>query len=335
MPFIDEVEIRVVSGRGGDGFVSFRREKYVPYGGPDGGDGGRGGSVILVADEGMNTLSRFRGRRMYKAEDGQKGGVSQCTGRGGKDTVIPVPTGTLVRDLDSGSLLADLAAHGATLVAARGGHGGRGNIRFATPANRAPRRADDGRPGEDRRLHLELRLLADVGVVGFPNAGKSTFVSRVSAARPRIADYPFTTLVPSLGVVERGYEDSFVVADVPGLIQGAADGAGLGHQFLRHVQRTRVLLHLVRAWSDDGLSAAERYRAIRAELAAFDPALAERPEVLAVSQVDVISPEQLQELLTELSAEPGVGQILSFSAVTGHGLPAVLDAIWAQLSEDA
>jgi GTP-binding protein len=334
MPFIDEVEIRVVSGRGGDGAVSFRREKFVPFGGPDGGDGGCGGSVILVAHEGLSTLARFRGQRLYKAEDGRTGGGRQCTGRSGADLELQVPVGTLVRDLDSGDLLADLSGHGDRLVAARGGDGGRGNMRFATATNRVPRRAEDGFPHEERRLLLELRLLADVGVVGFPNAGKSTFVSRVSAARPRIADYPFTTLVPSLGVVQRGFDQSFVVADVPGLIEGAAEGAGLGHRFLRHVQRTRVLLHLVRAWSDDEESAVARYRAIRGELEAFDPALAERPEVVALSQIDVCTPEQIEQIHAELRAA-GIGPVYRFSAVTGRGLPELLDALWSTLEESS
>jgi GTP-binding protein len=334
MPFIDEVEIRVVSGRGGDGCVSFRREKYVPFGGPDGGDGGRGGSVFLVARAGLNTLARFRGQRLYQAEAGRGGSPRQCTGRSGKDLELYVPLGTLVRDLDSGSLLADLAVDGATVLVARGGDGGRGNMRFSTPTNRTPRTAEGGFPNEERSLQLELRLLADVGVVGFPNAGKSTFVARVSAARPRVADYPFTTLVPSLGVVQRGFDESFVVADVPGLIQGAAEGAGLGHQFLRHVQRTRVLLHLVRAWTDDETGALERYRAIRAELEAFDPDLAGRPEILALSQIDVVSPEQLQEQIAELRAA-GVTTVHPFSAATGQGLGPLLDAIWAQLCSDA
>ncbi len=334
MPFIDEVEIRVVSGRGGDGCVSFRREKYVPYGGPDGGDGGRGGSVFLVADRGMNTLARFRGQRLYKAEPGRPGGIRQRTGRSGRDLELTVPAGTLVRDLDTGALLADLSDHQARLLVARGGDGGRGNMRFATPTNRAPRHSEDGRRGEELHLQLELRLLADVGVVGFPNAGKSTLVSRVSAARPRVADYPFTTLVPSLGVVQRGFDDTFVIADVPGLIQGAAEGAGLGHQFLRHVQRTRVLLHLVRAWSDDDTGVAERYRAIRAELEAFDPDLAERAEVIAISQIDAVSTEQLGEIASELEAETGA-TVLTFSAVTGRGLPELLDALWVRLGEEA
>ncbi len=334
MPFIDEVEIRVVSGRGGDGCVSFRREKYVPFGGPDGGDGGRGGSVILVADGGMNTLARFRGQRLYKAENGRPGTPRQCTGRSGADLELRVPEGTLVRDLGSGDLLADLDHDGARLLAARGGDGGRGNMRFATATNRAPRKAEEGHHNEERRLLLELRLLADVGVVGFPNAGKSTFVSRVSAARPRVADYPFTTLQPSLGVVQRGFDQSFVVADVPGLIEGAADGAGLGHRFLRHVQRTRVLLHLVRAWTDDDSSVAERYLAIRRELEAYDPALAERPEIVALSQLDVVPPGELDALRAEL-AEAGVDEVHGFSAVTGAGLDLLLDAIWAKVGASA
>ncbi len=332
MPFIDEVEIRVVSGRGGDGCVSFRREKYIPYGGPDGGDGGRGGSVVLVAAGGMNTLARFRGQRLYKAENGRGGSTRQCTGRSGKDLELEVPVGTLVRDLDSGQLLGDLSEDGATLLAARGGDGGRGNMRFATATNRTPRHAEEGRGGEDRRLHLELRLLADVGVVGFPNAGKSTFVARVSAARPRIADYPFTTLVPSLGVVQRGFDETFVVADVPGLIEGAAEGAGLGHQFLRHVQRTRVLLHLVRAYDDAGIDAVERYRAIRGELGAYDPELAARPEVVALSQIDAVPPEEVAELRAAFERE-GIPTPHAFSAVSGEGLQRLLDAIWASLGE--
>ncbi len=334
MPFIDEVEIRVVSGQGGNGCSSFRREKFVPFGGPDGGDGGRGGSVILMADEGMNTLANFRGQRLYRAERGQNGRGKQRTGRSGKDLELRVPTGTLVRDVGSGALLADLSEHGATVVAARGGLGGRGNMRFVTSTNQAPRIREDGKPSEERSLLLELRLLADVGVVGFPNAGKSTFVSRISAARPRIADYPFTTLVPNLGVVDRGFEGSWVVADVPGLIEGAAEGAGLGHRFLRHVQRTRVLLHLLRAVPDDGGSPAERYRKLRSELEAYDPTLATRREIVALSQVDAATPEQIDSQLRELREE-GIARVHVLSAVTGRGLSELLDDIWVTLQQES
>ncbi len=333
MPFIDEVEIRVVSGNGGDGCASFRREKFVPFGGPDGADGGRGGSVILVADEGLNTLARFRGQRLYKAERGKHGKGKQLTGRSGKDLELRVPLGTLVRDLDSGALLADLEEHGFSVVAARGGRGGRGNIHFTTAGNQAPRQREEGRPGEERKLQLELRLLADVGVIGFPNAGKSTLVSRISAARPRIADYPFTTLVPNLGVVDRGIEGSWVVADVPGLIEGAAGGAGLGHRFLRHVQRTRLLVHLVRALPEDAGTPSERYLKLRAELFAYDPALAARSEIVVLSQVDAATEEQLQDYTRQLRAA-GVAQVYLLSAVAGRGLPPLLDAIWLALRAD-
>jgi GTP-binding protein len=332
--FIDEVEIRVVSGDGGPGAISFRHEKYVDLGGPDGGDGGRGGSVFLVVDPGLNTLAGFRGQRLYLAERGQRGGKRQMTGRSGRDLTLRVPQGTLVYDTGSGALLADLAALDARAEIARGGQGGRGNMRFATSTNQAPRRADPGGPGEAFDLRLELKLLADVGVLGFPNAGKSTFVSRVSAARPRIADYPFTTLTPSLGVVDRGDEGSWVVADVPGLIEGASHGAGLGHRFLKHVQRTRLLLHLVRVLPEDAGSPLARYRILRGELMAFDPALAERPELVALSQIDTVAPAEVAALQAAFRAA-GVPQVFAFSAVTGQGLKPLLDALWLRLQEPA
>ncbi|MFH1469286.1 MAG: GTPase ObgE [Pseudomonadota bacterium] len=331
MRFIDEVEIRVVSGGGGAGAISFRHEKYVDQGGPDGGDGGRGGSVFLEVDAGLNTLAGFRGRRLYQAERGQRGDKRQMTGRSGKDLVLRVPQGTLVYDAATDALLADLAGHDARVEIARGGQGGRGNMRFATATNQAPRRADPGGSSEAFDLRLELKLLADVGVLGFPNAGKSTFVSRVSAARPRIADYPFTTLTPSLGVVDRGDEGSWVVADVPGLIEGAAQGAGLGHRFLKHVQRTRLLLHLVRVVPEEVGSPLERYRILRAELAAFDPELAARPELVALSQIDAVPPEELAAILASFQAA-GV-EAHALSAVTGHGLKPLLDLIWQRLQE--
>jgi GTP-binding protein len=330
--FIDEVEIHVVSGDGGAGAVSFRREKYIPMGGPDGGDGGRGGSVLMAVDLGLNTLAAFRGQRLYRAEGGLRGGKRQMTGRSGRDLTLRVPQGTLVYDTASGALLADLAAPDAKVELARGGQGGRGNMRFATATNQAPRQADPGGPGEELDLRLELRLLADVGVVGFPNAGKSTFVARISAARPRIADYPFTTLTPSLGVVDRGIEGSWVVADVPGLIEGAAQGAGLGHRFLRHVQRTRLLLHLVRILPEDAGEPLERYRKLRAELVAYDPGLAVRPELVALSQVDAVEPDRVEEVAASFAAA-GICPVFALSAVSGQGLKALLDAIWTRLRE--
>jgi GTP-binding protein len=243
--FIDEAQIRVKAGDGGDGAVAFRREKFVPLGGPSGGDGGNGGSVVLEVDEGLGTLLDFRYRTEYKAPTGEKGGNKDMYGRSGEDLVLRVPPGTQVFDAAHGKLLGDLRTHGQRLVVARGGRGGRGNIHFKTPTERAPRRAYPGSPGQERQLRLELKLLADVGLLGFPNVGKSSFIARVSAARPKIADYPFTTLVPNLGVVGLSGERSFVVADVPGLIEGAHAGAGLGHRFLRHLERTRLLRHLL------------------------------------------------------------------------------------------
>lgn len=330
MPFIDEVEIRVVSGRGGDGCVSFRREKYVPYGGPDGGDGGWGGSVIFRADEGVTTLHAFRGQRVYKAEPGMQGGIRQCTGRCGRDLVLSVPCGTMVRDRGTGELLADLREHGAEVVLARGGAPGKGNMAFRSSTNRTPRESTPGGVAEEKDLLLELRLLADVGVVGFPNAGKSTLVSRVSAARPRIADYPFTTLVPHLGVVDRGVDGGFVIADVPGLIEGAADGAGLGHRFLRHVQRTRLLLHLVAVVPEEAGDAVRRYRVLRRELERFDPDLALRPEVVVLTKVDAVDPTELEAAQRALEAEVG-RPVWLLSAVTGAGLKPLMDHVWTVL----
>jgi GTP-binding protein len=331
MRFLDEVEIRVISGHGGRGCISFRREKYVPFGGPDGGAGGRGGDVVFSTDASLNTLVSLRGRRVFQAEHGEHGSPRRCTGRSGEHLVIPVPVGTILYDADTNELIADLDAETSACVVARGGQGGRGNTLFKTPTHRTPRRADAGGPSEERRLRLELKLLADVGVVGFPNAGKSTFVSRVSSARPRIADYPFTTLVPHLGVVERGLDESWVVADVPGLIEGSAGGAGLGHRFLKHIQRTRLLLHLVSATPEETGPALRRYRVLRQELERFDAELARRPEVLALSRVDAVSPEALASLLEEFAAE-GL-KPFCLSAVTGQGLEGLLDALSKALRE--
>lgn len=332
MPFIDEVEIRVLSGRGGDGCVSFRREKYVPYGGPDGGDGGWGGSVRLRADEGLSTLHAFRGQRVYRAESGKAGGARQCTGRSGADLVLPVPCGTLVVDTETGEQVADLAEAGAEVVVATGGSPGRGNYSFRSATNRTPREFTRGSPPEEHHLRLELRLLADVGVLGFPNAGKSTLVSRVSAARPRIADYPFTTLVPHLGVVDRGTEGGFVIADVPGLIEGAADGVGLGHRFLKHVQRTRILLHLVAVPPEAAGDAAHRYQVLRRELARFDEALAAKPEIVVLTKIDAATREEIDAAARSLETLTG-RPTWRLSAVTGEGLKDLVDRVWKELQE--
>jgi GTP-binding protein len=291
MKFVDEAQIRVTAGTGGNGCVSFRREKFIPFGGPDGGDGGNGGSVWLVADEGLNTLVDFRHMRAFKAERGQGGMGSQMYGKGGEDSEVRVPVGTIVINVDTDEVIGDLTAHGQRLKVAQGGRGGLGNIHFKSSVNRAPRKFTPGTPGEVRDIKLELRLLADVGLLGFPNAGKSTFIRAVSAATPRVADYPFTTLHPNLGVVRIGYDQSFVIADIPGIIEGAAEGAGLGIQFLRHVSRTSLLLHVVDIQPIDGSDPVEQVRTIEKELAEFDAELMGRPRWLVINKSDVFSDE--------------------------------------------
>jgi GTP-binding protein len=287
MKFIDEARIQVHAGRGGDGSAAFRREKFVPRGGPSGGDGGRGGSVWAVADRNINTLIDYRYARIHRAEDGEPGRGADKYGRGGADVALRMPVGTVIRDAADGTLLADLARDGDRALLARGGRGGLGNLHFKSSVNRAPRQFTRGEPGESRALALELRVLADVGLLGMPNAGKSTFIRAVSAARPKVADYPFTTLNPSLGVVRIAHDASFVVADIPGLIEGAAEGAGLGHQFLRHLSRTRLLLHLVDLVPPDGADPAREARAIAAELKKYDPALHRKPRWLVLNKADL------------------------------------------------
>lgn len=348
MRFIDEVTVRVISGHGGKGCSSFRREAFVPFGGPDGGDGGRGGDVIFVADSGINTLFHLRSRPFWRAEDGERGRGADCTGASGKSFEVMVPPGTQVYDEATGELIADLTEVGQRWVAAKGGDGGQGNTRFKTSTNRAPRQTTPGYPGEDRLLRLELRLVADVGLLGFPNAGKSTLISVISAAKPKIADYPFTTLTPSLGVVDRGLEGAFVVADIPGLIRGAAQGAGLGHQFLRHLLRTRLLLHLVSLSEIDAHAAAEaqeegeegppgpadpaeRYLALREELLSFDPSLAALPELIVLTKADLAPPERVLELRRALEAVAPGREILVVSSATRQGLPTLLDRTWTRL----
>ncbi|MFQ5829013.1 MAG: GTPase ObgE [Candidatus Methylomirabilia bacterium] len=316
--FIDEIDIFVKSGDGGSGVVSFRREKYVPRGGPDGGDGGHGGSVLLVPDSGLSTLLDYHYRRHYEAGRGEHGMGSGRHGASAPDLTLRVPVGTVVTERDTGEPFGDLSTAGQRLVIARGGRGGRGNARFATSTNRAPRRAEPGEAGEARWLHLELKLLADVGIVGFPNAGKSTLVSRVSAATPRIADYPFTTLAPTLGLV-RGDERSFVIADLPGLVPGAAEGKGLGLRFLRHTERTRLLLHLVDLDPATGRDPVEDYLVIQDELKRYSSELPSRPQVLVGSKVDLPETGARRESLEKFCAAQGL-PFFAISAVTGQGL---------------
>jgi GTP-binding protein len=305
MKFVDEANIKIKAGDGGNGCISFRREKFIPFGGPDGGDGGFGGSIWLIADEGLNTLVDFRHQRSFKAQRGQNGMGSQMYGKGGDDTEIRVPVGTMITNVDTDEVIGDLTNHGQRMLVAQGGKGGLGNIHFKTSVNRAPRKATPGTPGEERELKMELRLLADVGLLGFPNAGKSTFIRAVSAATPRVADYPFTTLVPNLGVVSLGTDQSFVIADIPGLIEGAADGAGLGIQFLRHVARTSLLLHLVDIAPIDGSNVAAQVRAIEHELEKFNPELLERPRWLVLNKADMLSEDERDAVAEKIIAELG------------------------------
>ena len=300
MKFIDEASIRVEAGKGGNGCVSFRREKYIPLGGPDGGDGGDGGSVYLLADGSMNTLVDLRFSRMFKAENGQQGMGRNCTGKGGSDLTVVVPVGTVVLDEDTGEQLGDLVEDGQRLKVAQGGFHGLGNTRFKSSTNRAPRQSTPGTAGEARSLHLELKVLADVGLLGLPNAGKSTLIRSVSAARPKVADYPFTTLYPNLGVVSIESHRSFVIADIPGLIEGAAEGAGLGIQFLKHVSRTRLLLHLVDVAPFDGTDPVESMRIIERELEKFSPELAKRERWLVLNKLDLLPEEEREQVCDEI-----------------------------------
>jgi GTPase len=301
MKLVDEAEITVIAGAGGNGCASFRREKYIPLGGPDGGDGGNGGSIWLEADENLNTLVDFRHQRQFKAQRGENGMGNQKYGKKGEDVVIRVPIGTVVTHLDTDEVIGDLTTHGMRLKVAEGGRGGWGNMHFKTSTNRAPTRAVSGLPGDQRELRLELKLLADVGMLGFPNAGKSTFIRAVSAATPRVADYPFTTLYPSLGVVRVERDRSFVIADIPGLIEGAAEGAGLGMTFLKHVQRTRLLLHMVDAVPyEDGVDPVTQVRAIEGELAKFDPELLDKPRWLVLNKLDLLPEEEREARIAQI-----------------------------------
>lgn len=335
--FVDEVDIHVKAGDGGRGALSFRREKFVPRGGPDGGNGGKGGSVYLVADPHRNTLVQFRFSPNFEAKRGGGGQGALKSGREGDDLDIPVPVGTLVfvkapENPDELTQVADLTEVGQRVLVAKGGRGGLGNAHFATSTNRAPRKTQPGEPGEEFDLRLQLKLLADVGLVGFPNAGKSTLISRVSAAKPKIADYPFTTLTPHLGVVSLSDERSFVVADVPGLIEGASEGHGLGHQFLRHIERTKVLIHLVDVSGMSGRDAVEDFDTIRRELALYNPRLLEKPELVVANKIDALDDPSRVDALRHRAEELDL-PFFRISGVTGEGVPALMEAAWSHIAK--
>lgn len=327
MQFIDQARIAVRAGRGGDGIVAFRREKYVPAGGPSGGDGGRGGDVLLVADANLQTLLDFKYRRLFAADDGRRGGPNRSTGASASTLTIRVPCGTEVRDCRTGILLGDLTNAGEELLVAAGGRGGLGNAHYLSNRNRAPEKFTEGKEGEEWLLQLELKLLAEVGIIGLPNAGKSTLIAVLSAARPKIADYPFTTLVPNLGVVRRPSGDGTVFADIPGLIAGAARGAGLGHDFLRHIERTRLLLHLVDAGAEDVLA---DLRVVEEELAAYGHGLSERPRLVVLNKMELRDAAELEELVAAVDAHIGEPPLV-ISAAASQGLDALLAAVWGQL----
>ncbi|HEY3802894.1 MAG TPA: GTPase ObgE [Kofleriaceae bacterium] len=329
MQFIDEAIIEVKAGDGGNGSAAFRREDGVPRGGPSGGDGGDGGSVIVVADHALSSLLDFKYKRHYRADRGEDGRNKDQYGAAGEDLVIKVPIGTVIYEDEQP--VVDLDSDGARFVLAKGGIGGKGNIHFATPWNQAPRTAEPGTLGQERTVRLELKLLADVGLLGYPSVGKSTFISRVSRARPKIADYPFTTLVPNLGVVRLSGERTFVIADIPGLIEGASEGAGLGHQFLRHVERCRVLVHILEATFTTGpdRSPLEDFAVINGELSRYAPELAGKPQIVVLNKIDAIDPKDIPEIRSELKAH-GV-DMLAMSAATGEGVDEVLEAVWRKL----
>jgi GTP-binding protein len=335
MKFIDEAKIEVIAGDGGNGSASFRREKFVPFGGPDGGDGGRGGSVVVIADRNINTLIDYRYARKHVARDGEGGRGADCYGKGGDDIVLRMPVGTIITDLETGELIADMTEHEQSIVVAEGGQGGLGNLHFKSSTNRAPRQKTEGKPGVRRMLRLELKVIADVGLLGMPNAGKSTFISSVSNARPKIADYPFTTLAPNLGVVRVGPSRSFVIADIPGLIEGAAEGAGLGHQFLRHLQRTGVLLHLVDlAPFDEAVDPVAEARAIVGELRKYDEALYEKPRWLVLNKIDMVpEDERVKRVADFVKRYKWKGPVFEISALTGLGCEKLCYAIYDYLAK--
>jgi len=335
MKFIDEAKIEVHAGKGGDGSASFRREKYIPKGGPDGGDGGRGGSVWAVADRNINTLVDYRFARIHRAKGGEQGRGSDCNGKGADDVMLRVPVGTLILDKESGERIADLTHHGERALLAQGGKGGLGNLHYKSSTNRTPRQFTKGEPGESRELHLELKILADIGLLGYPNAGKSTFIRSVSAARPKVADYPFTTLHPNLGVVRVDDERSFVIADIPGLIEGAAEGAGLGHQFLRHLARTHLLLHIIdSAPLDEEVNILGQAHALVEELRKYDEGLFNKPRWIILNKADLLDDEDRAAVRALFEKDLGPGaRIFEISALASQGTREVCYAIMSYLEE--
>ena len=332
--FADRAKIYARSGKGGDGHISFRREKYVPNGGPDGGDGGHGGDVIFEVDEGLNTLIDFRHIRKYKAEDGEEGGKKNCRGKDGKDIIIKVPQRTLIKEAESGKVIVDMSGENRRVVLLKGGKGGNGNQHYATPTMQAPKYAQPGQPAQELELILELKVIADVGLVGFPNVGKSTFLSRVSNARPKIANYHFTTLNPNLGVVDLEGTSGFVIADIPGLIEGASEGVGLGHEFLRHIERTKVIIHIVDAAGTEGRDPIDDIYAIHKELEAYNPEIAARPQVIAANKIDAIYSQEddpVQRIKDEF--EPQGIRVFPISAVSGQGIKELLYTVNDMLKE--
>ncbi len=342
MKFVDEAPIQVHAGKGGNGMMSFRQEKFIAKGGPNGGDGGDGGSVYLIADENLNTLIDYRFQPKYKAEDGKKGGSKDCTGHKGADLILPVPVGTTVIDMDTEEVFGDLTEHGQKLKVAQGGFHGLGNTRFKSSTNRAPRKTTQGTPGEMRNLKLELKVLADVGMLGLPNAGKSSFIRAVSSAKPKVADYPFTTLVPNLGVVKVQQYRSFVIADIPGLIEGAAEGAGLGVRFLKHLTRCRLMMHMVDMAPPDGSDPAENVRVIAEELQKFSSTLAQRERWLLLNKIDLLPPDEVEARCQQVVDQLGwTGPVFRISALNREGTDVIagramdhLEAIWAEEREN-
>lgn len=330
--FVDVAEIKIKSGNGGNGLVSFHREKYVAAGGPDGGDGGKGGDVIFCADSSLSTLMDFRYRKQYKAENGEDGRGKRCTGKDGADMLVRVPAGTLIRDTETGKIIADLKHDGERFVAARGGRGGWGNVHFATPTRQVPKFAKPGQKGIERTVTLELKLLADVGLIGFPNVGKSTLLASVSGARPKIANYHFTTLEPNLGVVELGESGSFVLADIPGIIEGANEGIGLGHEFLRHVERTRLLLHVVDVSGIEGRNPIEDFDIICDEMQKFNASLADRPQIAVANKTDILTDEESYSAFREEMKERGI-PLFEISAATGRGTRELMKYVSSKLQE--
>ena len=329
--FIDEAQISVQSGKGGDGCISFRREKFVPFGGPDGGDGGKGGDVVFITNTNLSSLQDFRYKKEYRAKNGENGRSKNQHGKGAQDLYIPLPVGTIIKNADTGEVICDLNSKGQEFRLAKGGTGGRGNARFATSTNQAPRIAHPGQEGEELNLKLELKLLADVGIVGFPNAGKSTLISKISAAKPKIADYPFTTIIPNLGVVTYGEGNTFVIADIPGIIEGAHKGAGLGIKFLKHIERTKLLIHMIDVSPLNDRDPLEDYVKMNNEMGSFSEDLQEKPQIVVLNKTDIIQDDSLKEI-TDFFKDKSI-RVFRISAITGEGIPALLDEVVTRLNE--